>query len=144
MHSYIWWLATSSVVGIGCYYTYGYVKKKLANHIVSKVKQELDNNMDDLEVTFQPIRKTKSALVVFTHGGKQHRVSVPYDRSKGRTMTRKQVWLVSGDTRTNITHKPGIPYLMTAEELGGEKIVVEKDNKVVREYGLEDTPNYLE
>ena len=28
--------------------------------------------------------------------------------------------------------------------MGGDKIIVEKDSKVVQEYGIEDVPNYLE
>ena len=64
-----------------------------------------------------------------------------------RSMNRKVVYLIDSEgNKTNITHKPGIPYTLSAKDMGGVGILVEKDNKMLSEngrYGLEDIPGYL-
>ncbi len=143
MEDYGWILAitTTSVI---TYYSYGYLKRKITSHILTKVQEKLDSNMDNEVISFRPIPKTKSALISFTHGGKQHHVSVPYDRSKGRKMGRMVVWLVGSEERIDITHKPGIPYLLSAEQMGGDKIIVMKDGNTIKEYSGDEIPNWLE
>ena len=131
-------------VGIVSYYGYYYLRRRLSSHIVNKVKEKFDEMQDGEGVTFKPLERSSSALISFTHGGKQHKISVPYNRAKGRKMARKKVFLVREDDRVEITHKQGVPYLLSAEDMGGTSIVVEKDNNVVGEYKIDQIPNYLE
>jgi hypothetical protein len=126
------------------YNGYHYAKSKLNSYIMNKVTTKLDEMMEKEEVLFKPFQKSESALVLFTHGGKQHKVCVPYSRKKGRTMNRKKVFLLKGSEKIEITHKSGVPYLISAKTMGGDKIVVEKDNKIIQEYSSEDIPRYLD
>jgi len=136
-------LVTLSVVG---YFGYYWGKQKLNDYIMRQVMEKLNNNMDEEGVTFVPFKRTQSAMVVFNHGGKQHNVCIPYDRSKGRKMLRKKVWLVRGEEneKIEITHKAGVPYLLSAKDMGGNSIIVTKDNKTISKYNEEEIPNYLE
>ena len=60
-------------------------------------------------------------------------------------MLRKEVKLVLEDnTEVDITHKPGVPYTLSANEMGGNKIVIFKDGKVIKEYFGNEIPNYLD
>ncbi len=144
------WPIVLTATGVVTYYGYYYLKFKVTNHILTKVQEKLDSNMDKEMVSFRPIPKTKSALISFTHGGKQHHVSVPYDRSKGRKMGRNRVFLVGNvdhntiTYQTDITHKPGIPYLLSADDMGGDKIIVMKDGIIVKEYSGDEIPNWLD
>lgn len=130
--------------GVALYYGYSYLKKKIAAHIFNQVHQKFGEIQDNEDEMFKSLERSQSALISFTHGGKKHFISVPYDRRKGRTMTRKKVYLVKDGEKIEITHKQGIPYLLSAEEMGGSSILVIKDNKLVKEYSSETRPNYLE
>lgn len=70
----------------------------------------------------------RSATITYTHNGQTHIVIVPYNRRHIRSMSQHQVHLVKGEDTINITHQPGIPYLVTAEELGGDSIVIMNEN----------------
>ena len=147
MEDYVW-PAVFLSVPIVSYYGYYYVKKRLDNYVVEQVMKKLNEITEEDEVTFKPLQKSQSALILFSHGGKQHQVCIPYDRTKSRNMLRKKVYLVrnedkTGLTKTEITHKPGVPYLLSAQDMGGDKIVVEKDNNILIEYDKDEIPNYL-
>jgi len=134
--------------GIGFYYGYQYVKSYLNNYIIDRVMKELNKKQEDDGILFKQLERTKSAVICYKHGGKDHKVCVPYDRSKSRPMLRKKVFLVRNDDNEEklleITHKPGVPYLLSATEMGGSKIIVIKDSKIVKEYKKEDIPNFLD
>ena len=129
--------------GVGVYYGYNYVKSYLNRYILTKVMEELDKRQEKEGIVFKHLEKTKSAVIVYKHGGKQHKVCVPYDRTKSRTMLRKKVFLVKAGEKIEITHKPGVPYLLSSKDMGGEKILVTKDNQTIKEYSNEEIPKYL-
>ena len=153
-------------VGIlGVYYGYKYGKSYFNQYIFNQVMSEMNKIQDNDDVLFKPIEKTKSALVLYKHGGKDHKVCVTYDQTKARGMLRKEVFLVRSieleqendqtdnqnnnqpnqntEERIEITHKPGVPYLISPSDMGGEKIIVIKDNKIIHEYQKDDIPGYL-
>ena len=137
------------VGGVGVYFGYfyikGYIKIYLTNRIMDEVNKILAAKQDEDGVLFKPMARTNSAVIHYKHGGKEHKVCVPYDRSKSRPMLRKDVFLINDDdSRIEITHKPGVPYLLSAGDMGGSKIIVIKDNKIIKEYEKTDVPNYLE
>lgn len=133
-----------SLAGISLYYGYYYGKNYLNQYIMSKVLNELNKKQNEEGEVFKPLEKSKSALILYKHGGKDHRVCIPYDRSRVISMMRKDVKLITNEGEIDITHKPGIPYLLSAFQMGGNKILVKKDNKIIREYVEHEIPNYLE
>lgn len=141
--------------GIGLYYVYKYAKGRINKYIVERVLDEMNKNQTKDGILFKPLGRTKSAVILYKDGGKEHKVCVPYDRTKSRKMLRKKVFLVrSSDSpdekeerkeeRIEITHKPGVPYLLTPREMGGIRIEVIKDGTVIQEYNETEVPYYLD
>ena len=146
-----YYVPTIIVSSIGIYYGYYYIKSYVQgyvqDYVMKRVLEELNKKQDQNSEIFKPMEKSKSAIILYNHGGKNHNICVPYDRSKSRKMLRKEVFLVRLDdheNRVEITHKPGVPYLLSAKEMGGIKIVVTKDGETIREYGEDEIPNFLD
>lgn len=134
-----------TLTDIGLYYGYYYGKNYLNQYILNKVLDELDKKQNNEEVLFKPLERSNSALIFYKNGGKDHKVCIPYDRSKATSMLRKEVKLYFTDGETiDITHKPGVPYLLSANDMGGVKIIVSKNNINIKEYSEDQIPNFLE
>ncbi len=57
-------------------------------------------------------------------------------------MIKANVFLLKGDEKIELNQKPGIPYLVSAKDLGGEMIVVEnKEGHVLHVYKDDEIPN---
>ena len=133
------------IVGYLGYVGYRYGENKFYEYVMSRVKDELDKRMkkEDEEEMFRP--SDKSAVIRVSSGGKSHSIFVPYDRSKSSSMLRKKVFLVqeNGD-RFDISQKPGVPYLVSADHLGGKQIVVENlSGETVKCFESNDIPGYI-
>lgn len=154
-----YYVSTAIIGSIGVYYGYyyvkGYVQNYVQNYVMERVMEELNKKQDQDSEIFKPMEKSKSAIILYNHGGKSHNICVPYDRSKSRKMLRKEVFLVRSDSdqvnnnyeneqRVEITHKPGVPYSLCAKDMGGTKIIVTKDGETIREYGEDEIPNFLD
>lgn len=127
--------------GVIGYYGYKYAEKKFYEYLFNKVKQELDKRLES-EEGFVPMRKTTSAILKVSHGGKTHSIYVPYNRRKSSKMVKHNVYLYKGDEKIDITQKPGVPYLVSAFNLGGDMIVVEnKEGEVLHTYKEEEIPD---
>ena len=127
------------------YMGYRYAERRFYEYVMSRVKDELDKRMrkEDEEEMFRP--SDKSAVIRVSSGGKSHSIFVPYDRSKSSSMLRKKVFLLkmSGE-KIDITQKPGVPYLVSAEHLNGTSIVVENlSGDVVRTFDCTEIPSYI-
>ena len=128
--------------GMVTYFGYYYVKNKLNTYIINKVMSKLGENMENNQ-SFKLIG-ADAALISFEHGGKSYYITTSYNRRKGRNMARKEVYLVGFDeNRTNITHKQGIPYTLTANDMGGKEIIVIKDGELIKTYSGDEVPEYL-
>ena len=135
------------ILGIAGYcgykYAYKYGKDQFYKYVMSKVNEELDRRMETEEQLFKPVH-SNSAVIIVNQAGKKHSVYVPYDRKKSSSMLRKKVFLIKGDEKIDISQKPGIPYLITAKQLGGSSIVVEDlSGDVIKVYNEDEIPNYL-
>ena len=125
------------------YKFYYYSKRKVYEYIMEKVKEELDSRMKEEDEMFKPFQKNSSAILKFSQGGKTHSIYVPYDRRKSSTMLRKKFFLIKDGEKIEINQKPGIPYLVSAGTLGGEKIIVEdSEGNTVKIFGKEEIPNF--
>ena len=143
MNNIILWLGTAAVLGTTVYYGYHYAKKQFYSYVMKKVTEELDKRMEIEEQHFKPIH-SDSALIKVTHAGKSHSVYVPYDRKKSTSMLRKKVYLIKNGEKTDISQKPGIPYLVSAKQMGGKSIIVEDmSGEIIKTYSEDEIPNYL-
>lgn len=134
-------------ISVSCYYGGDYVKKCLSGMMMNMLDKH--TKPDRSKVSFKTLGRSQSAIISFDHLGKQHKVCVPYDRKKSMKMLRKTVFLIKDNetektNKIDITHKPGIPYLLTPKQMGGIKIIVEKDNKILKEYTEDEIPEFLE
>ncbi len=80
-----------------------------------------------------------SALITYNRDNESYILNIAFNRELIRKMSGSKVYLVMGDKQVNITQQPGIPYSVTARELGGEKIILRKGDKMV-EFGLDEIP----
>lgn len=143
---------TTGIIGAlglaGCYYGYYAVKSKIQNYIVAEVMVKLNEKGNNDPISFSELPNNKSGLLRYEQGGKKYSLCVTYDQTKAGSMRGKEVYLISGEQgieqKTLLTHKPGIPYLLSAKDMGGTKIIVEKRNKIIKEYKDDEVPNYLE
>lgn len=141
--NYLIWTSGTIVTGACLYQGYKYGKRYFESYVMKKVMEELDRRLkeEENEEMFKPMHKN-SAMLKIRHGGKSHSIYVPYDRKKSTRMLRKKVFLIRDGKRVNITQKPGIKYLVSAKDLGGELIIIEDlDGNVVHEYKGEEIPN---
>jgi hypothetical protein len=76
-------------------------------------------------------------MIIYKRRGKQYQVNVPYSRRLIRKTSGKIVYLLRGGTKINVTHQPGIKYLLTPMQMGGEKFIIEDENG---EYECNDIP----
>lgn len=140
----LYWFGFGTGLAIGSYYGYSYLKSYVSKYITDQVMMKLNEISNSEEVKFKPFQKQPSALVVFNHGGKSHNICIPFDQNKAKYMRRKDVYLIRDGDEIEITHKPGVPYLLSAEEMGGDSIVVKKDGTILKIYNSTEIPKYLE
>ena len=133
------------VIGWMGYMGYRYGESQFYSYVMSRVKDELDKRMmkEDEEEMFRP--SDKSAVIRVSSGGKSHSIFVPYDRSKSSSMLRKKVFLLTiNGEKIDITQKPGVPYLVSADHLNGTTIVVENlSGETIKTFLESEIPGYI-
>jgi len=140
--NYANWLGISFFSFLISYKGYYYCKKKINEYIMEKVNEELNKKMENEEEVFKLFHKNSSAVLKITQGGKTHPIYLPYDRRKSTSMLRKKVFLIKGEEKKEISQKPGIPYLVSANMLGGDSINIEDfDGNIIHTYSGEEIPN---
>ena len=143
MNYYFWGSVIGFVSIYSSYKGYFYMKEKLYNHIIEKVNEKLKNDIED-EDLFKPLHKNSSAVINVKHNGKTHPVYIPYDRRKSVSMLRKRVFLLKDDQKEDMTQKPGVPYLVSAKDLGGDSIIVEDlSGEFLKSYTEDEIPGFL-
>lgn len=135
------------------YYIFGKAKRYVYSYILNEVKKELDRRMEQYEAIREKERieeedhckpfHNNSILIKVKHEGRTDSVYIPFNEEKIGAMQTKKVYLLKGDQRIDISQKPGIPYLVSADQLGGEKIVVEDlSGDVIQIFGRDKVPNF--
>lgn len=144
MSNYFYYLSVP-IGGYIAYLSYGWGKTRFYEYVMSKVNEELDRRLkrENDEELFKP-QATKSAIIKVSHGGKTHEVYVPYDRSKSTSMLRKKVFLLKDEKKIELVQKPGIPYLVSAEQMGGSSIIIEDlSGSIIRTFTETEVPGYI-
>ena len=133
------------IVGYLGYVGYRYAEDQFYEYAMSRVKDELDKRMkkEDEEEMFRP--SDKSAVIRVSSGGKSYSIFVPYDRNKSSSMLRKKVFLISENgNKLDISQKPGVPYLVSAEHLNGSQIIIENlSGEIIKTFAATDIPGYI-
>lgn len=101
---------------------------------------------ESIEESCETCHTEQAVLIRYRRFGRNYLLHVPYSERDVRRMTSHQVFLEAdnGDT-TPITQQPGIPYMVSAKELGGKSIVAmngESGKRVIYEKGKR--PGFLE
>ena len=86
----------------------------------------------------------QSASIVYERLGEQCIILVPYNRSHIPAMAQFKVELLRDEkSPVDITQQPGIPYLISADALGGIGIrITNQDNGVIKTYDRFRIPMY--
>lgn len=133
------------IAGYLGYVGYQYMEGKFYEYVMGRVKDELDKRMkkEDHDQVFTPFEK--SATIRFSSGGKIFSIYVPHDRSKSASMLRKKVFLIKkNNEKVDISQKPGIPYLISADHLGGDQILVENlSGEIIKSFEASEIPGYI-
>lgn len=136
-----------TLMSISSYYGYyfgkAYLQKYISNWVMEELTNKLNEKQENEEITFHPVERTNSALISYKHGSKDYKICVFFDDTKVRSMLRKEVFLIKDDQRINITHKPGIPYLLSAADIGGNSIIVIKDDEIIKTFNKDEIPKFL-
>jgi len=87
-----------------------------------------------------------SATIEYEYFGQNYKLSIPYNRKKLINMTNYKVELFFTDkTPINITQQPGIPYILSANDLGGEYIKISNmENGLSHNYDNKQVPMYAD
>lgn len=80
----------------------------------------------------------KSASISYVRNGMNYIVNVPYHRNKVGVMSGIKAYLIrrylEEEEAIEITQQSGVPYLVSAEMLGGEKILLKYREGEVKEF----------
>ena len=139
-----YYILSIGTLGISSYYLYKFGKNKANKYIMDKVMEELNKRMENEQEGFKPMRKSTSALINIQHGGNTNSIYIPYNRRLVTKMLNTRAFLLKGEDKIEITHKPGVPYLVSAKQMGGDMIVIEnKEGHVLNCYKDDEIPNYF-
>jgi hypothetical protein len=100
-------------------------KKQQVNLLLTVLKTLQGAETATRTVCFTVNDTDKSASIMYERMGQSYTLFVPYQRKYIAQMAQfKAELLRHNETSVDITQQPGIPYLVTAEELGGEGIKI--------------------
>lgn len=85
----------------------------------------------------------QTVVLKYTYYDKEYKITMPYRRCEVLNMSQYTAELSVDDLMIDITQQPGIPYILSAKELGGKFIKL--TNFITGEshiYGLNEAPLY--
>lgn len=124
--------------GLVCVYSYWSKKRiqvigAIVNHLAKIVtsKSAVSFSINDSE---------RSASIVYSRFGNNYIINVPYARELVPRMVQIKAMLIKSDKQIDVTQQPGIPYLITAAMLGGDKIILSRGDDHL-EFGPNEIPD---
>lgn len=107
--------------------------KKLLHKLENK-----DNKGASTEDASTIVFKENHVHITYYLNGNPHNVRIPhFPKNK---LKLHQMILVTSSVEIDITHKHGLPYYLSAKDLGGHKIVHKKGNEVIHEFHEDELP----
>lgn len=108
---------------------YHRIKTNATTAVILRAISNNNNNNSDSRFEINDNRRT--ATITYRHNDKLYKVVIPYNRRKIRSMSQSQVHLIKDGERVNITHQPGVPYLVSAEDMGGQAFIITNENEEI-------------
>jgi hypothetical protein len=99
-----------------------------------KSKISLSSLMNQVDSTFTICEGQKAASIKYSRFGTEYVLFVPYERKLAIKTGAHKAFLIKGQEKIDITQQPGIPYLVTPNELGGECIEIVGEETVTKFY----------
>lgn len=96
------------------------IKNTIVNHALNQMMTA--QCVSENTFTVNPGRKT--ATITFDHLGQAHQIVVPFNRRLATAMHNYEVYIIKDDEKINITNFPGIPYNVTGNDLGADKVII--------------------
>lgn len=123
----MWWIILIIFISI---YLYKQKDKLLISYEYLKI---ITNPNDSIEFQGTHI------IITFYRNKIPYKVRLPFiTRNKHKFY---KMLLVKGDQEIDITHLPGIPYYLTAKDLGGDSIIKRLNDEDVFKFDLDEIPN---
>ena len=93
-----------------------------------------------------------SGIITYSHWLKVNHLHVPYSKKMARKMIGLKVYLQKREQLGNIgclshidiTQQRGIPYMVSARQLGGTKILVWQGEELIKSYCDDDIPYWMD
>jgi len=126
-------LIISSIV-----YSYKFKIKRTLFFYAGQIYKHCQNK----PVTIKFNENRKSACIEYIReGGSKYKIYVPYNQHLRSKMNGYTVYLLKNTQLIDITQQPGIPYLVTADMLGGQSIIIKKYDET-KTFDLHEIPQF--
>ena len=120
-----------AIIG-SCIY-YSYLAEKIKRLVT--IFKLINGASNSLAGVNQAQRINNSLMIEYNYVGKKYKVYLPYDDKLEVDMAQLEVYLVRADGVECITQQPGLPYMITPDNLGGSVIeVVNQDSEVSKDF----------
>lgn len=108
------------------------ISKKLLIFLILTFFKSIFKNFSTTKINESKILNNRSCShISYMHSGSKYQIYVPFDTELSSLMKDVSVFLHKPSEEIDITHQPGIPYLMSAASLGGYRIEFIKDNEIL-------------
>ena len=128
-------------VATGLIFWYGY----LDHYPYLKYSRSFLQSINDLKLSSSSfsVYGPTSAMITYNRCNIPYNLYVPYHSRLVSKMSPYRVFLVKDGNEVDITQQPGIPYMLTAESMGGTELIVRKSGEVVTRYEKNVVPGNL-
>jgi hypothetical protein len=137
-------IGVCSILGFTFYkgvkwFCFTYKKLKQLNSVINNI--ENTTNMDN---SCEIITNDDNLMLKYKYFGQSYHISVPYKRKHISNMISFRATLVyENNEQKDITQQPGIPYNLSAKQLGGKFVIITNDETgCSHTYQLNDIPMY--
>lgn len=119
------------VILIALYFSWGSVKKTVITYASKKI-------MDHVKVETNPAEMQLSedktcGILRYKYLGQDYTLRIPFQKKLLRKIG-YSIHHIKDDQEIEITNQPGVPILITPNDLGGGKIIIRKDEEIVEEF----------